>query len=144
MNRDSSKAPKPFELSDFLVFKDRQDGVSVLDAEVSAVALSLRHENRCPALVVAAWEQIMLSVKDGATPPKIRALRSDDDAVWVLAPRWEGRNVRGGLVAVTGRIEGVVTVRDIDRPLNIYHLKLPRRQGFGWLEARALLIAPEN
>jgi len=144
MNRDSTKRPEPFELRDFLVFRDREDDSAVLDAEVSAVALSLRHEDRCPPLVIATWPQIMASVKNGVVPPKVRALHSDDHSVWVLAPRWEGRNIRGGLVAVRGRICGEVTVRDLDKPLNVYRVLVPDRPGYGWLEARSLLVAPEN
>lgn len=144
MNRDSSKAPKPFELRDFLLLREREGTTTVFDAEVAAVALALRHENRCPPLLLSVWPQILDAATKDAVSPKVRALHSDDDAIWVLAPRWEGRNVRGGLVAVRGRHQGAVVVRDIDRPLLTYRLRLPQHPGFGWLEARALLVATES
>jgi hypothetical protein len=71
-------------------------------------------------------------------------LRSDDDAVWVLAPKWEGRNCRGGLVLVKGRVCGAVTVRDLDRPLVRHRFVLPERPGFGWIEAGHLLLPQET
>lgn len=144
LNRDSTKRPEPFPLDDFLLFKDRKDDNAVLDPEVAAVALALKHEDRCPPLVISVWPQILASVKDGIRAPAIRALRSDDDAVWVLSPKWEGNNVRGGLVAVRGSISGAVILRDLDRPLNTHRLVLPKRPGFGWVEARSLLVAPET
>jgi len=75
--------------------------------------------------------------------PSPRALHSDDNAVWVLAPKWESANVRGGLVLVRGRISGSITVRDLDKPLLSYTFKLPERPGFGWMEAGCLLVATE-
>jgi hypothetical protein len=143
MNRDSSKRPEPFALSDFLLFKERSEDNAVFDAEVSAVALSLKNEDFCPPLIVAAWPQILASSKEGVEPPRIRALHSEDDSVWVLAPRWEGRHIRGGLVAVRGRMHGAITLRDLDRPLNPYRVTLPQHHGFAWIEARSLLLSQE-
>ena len=144
MNRDSSKAPKPFELRDFLLLRDRENDGRVFDADVAAVALALRHEDRCPPLLLSVWPQILEAASKDAVPPKVRALHSDDGFIWVLAPRWEGHNVRGGLVAVQGRYQSSVVLRDLDRPLLTYRLQLPEHSGYGWLEARALLVAAES
>lgn len=142
INRDPKKG-KPFSLQDFTLFAEERKDEGMLSPEVAALALELRHEDKAPPLLITCWPQVLASVKDGAKVPKPRALRSDDDAVWVLAPKWEGANVRGGLVLVRGRISGTITVRDLDKPLLSYNLKLPERPGFGWIEAGCLLVAAE-
>lgn len=139
VNRDPAKS-QPFSTEQFCFFRDaaKPDGLS---AEVAAVALALRHEGRCPSLVVAAWDQVLQAASEATSMPVVRALVSDDEAVWVLAPRWETGNVRGGLVAVRGQIAGTVELHELDRPLIRHRLKLPERKGFGWLEADLLLVA---
>lgn len=139
LNIDPKKT-KPLGALDFALFREKPKDDRVLSAEVAAVALALRHEDRCPPLLLSAWNHVIASIREDATAPDVRALRSDDDAVWVLVPKWEGRNCRGGLVLVRGRISGVVRLRDIDRPLLTYDLRIPERQGFGWLEAGLLLV----
>ena len=140
INRDPKKG-KPFTLQDFTLFAQQEKAERVLSPEAAAVALALKHENRCPPLLVAAWPQVLASATEDTSIPAVRALRSDDEAVWVLAPKWEGANCRGGLVLVKGRISGTVRLRDIDRPLLSHDLVVPERQGFGWLEAGLLLVA---
>ena len=142
VNRDPKKG-KPFTLQDFTLFAERSKDQGVFSAEVAAVALELRHEEKAPPLLISCWPQVLESIKDGTKVPTPRALRSDDDAVWILAPSWEGSNVRGGLVLVKGRISGTIVVRDLDKPLLSYTLKLPERPGFGWMEAGCLLVAAE-
>lgn len=142
LNRDPSKAREPFTLDQFLLFKDRsqEHDPVVLDPDVATVAMALRHENRCPSLLLAVWDRVIAALRDGTSTPSIRAFRSDDDAVWVIAPRWEGHNIRGGLVLVRGKDPGIVTIRDIDRSLITHRVKVPDRGGFGWVEARCLLV----
>jgi len=140
INVDPKKA-KPLGTLDFALFRDKPQSDKVLSAEVAAVALALRHEDKCPPLLLSAWNHVLASATQDATPPDVRALRSDDEAVWVLAPKWEGDNCRGGLVLVKGRISGTVRLRDLDRPLLTHDLVVPERQGFGWLEAGLLLVA---
>ena len=143
VNRDPKKG-KPFSLNDFTLFGDERKDDSVLTPEVAAVALELRHEEQAPPLLITCWPQVLASVKDGTKVPSPRALRSDDQAVWVLAPKWEGANVRGGLVLVKGQISGTIVLRDLDKPLLSYTVKLPERPGFGWMEAGCLLVAQEK
>ncbi len=139
INRDPKKG-KPFTLQDFTLFGQQEKTERVLSPEVAAVALALKHENRCPPLLIAAWAQVLASATEDSRIPAVRALHSDDEAVWILAPQWEGPNCRGGLVLVRGQISGTITVRDLDRPLMVHRLVLPQRQGFGWLEAGLLLL----
>lgn len=139
INRDPKKA-KPFSLYDFTLFNEKPDnGKGQLSAEVAAVALALRHEDRAPRSVLAVWDAILAAANEQASVPPIRALASKDDQVWVLTPKFEGQHVRGGLVCVTGQAHGLMEVYDIDRPLACYQVKVPKRPLAGWIEADLLL-----
>lgn len=142
INRDPSKS-KEFKPQDFTFFDEKAESGSQAPfrPEVAAVALELRHQQRAPELLLAVWPQVLASVQPEAKPPKVRALRSEDGAVWVLAPQWEGRNVRAGLVLVRGAVCGTLHLRDLDRPLLTYDVVVPRRPGYGWIEAGTLLQA---
>lgn len=141
LNRDSKKSPKPFSAHDFAIFQERKEVQSQFPPEVAAIALELRHEGCVPELLLTVWPELVRCATSSAKVPPVRAFRSDDDAVWVLAPVWEGQNCRGGLVLVRGRIHGTVVIRDIDRPLLSYRLRVPQRPGYGWIEAGLLLVA---
>lgn len=125
-----------------MLFDKRDENDAPFSPEVAAVAMALQYEDQCPRLLLTVWPQIVESVRTRAQPPAVRALRSDDERVWVLAPEFEsGRNIRGGLVLVSGTVEGPVSLRDIDRPLNTYNVKVPMRSRLGWLEGNSLLLA---
>lgn len=143
INRDPKKG-KPFTANDFTIFRETDQPKAVLPPAVAAVALALRHEDKLPPIVLAAWPQILASATEAAATPTVRALHSDDCNVWVLAPAWEGRHVRGGLVAVTACASGRIVLRDIDRPLATYVLEIPKRPLAGWLEGGLLLVAAES
>lgn len=143
INRDPKKG-KPFSAADFALFREAERPKAVLPPEVAAVALALRHEDVAPPIVLAAWPEILASATETAAVPSVRALRSDDSNVWVLAPAWEGRNVRGGLVAITASAHGRIVMRDIDRPLATYVLQVPQRPHAAWLEGGLLLVAAES
>jgi hypothetical protein len=143
ISRDPKKS-KPFTAMDFAMYRERkQDDDSNLPADVAAVALALRHENKTPPILLAAWPAILKAAATEAKVPDVRALRSDDEAVWILCPRWEGTNIRGGLVAVSACKHGSIKLRDIDRPLATYTVKVPQRPLAGWLES-GLLLVTEN
>lgn len=142
INRDPAKG-KPFAPGDFALFREREEAKATLSPEVAATALALRHEEKLPSIVLCAWSEILASSNETAQPPSVRALRSDDERVVVLCPSWEGRNIRGGLVAVRS-VSGPVLVRDIDRPLATYLLQVPKRPLAGWLEAGLLLVSGET
>lgn len=116
----------------------RQEG---LTATVAAVALSLQREGKAPPILLAAWQEVVKALQPDVLPPKDRCLRSDDGAVWVLAPKVEGKNVRGGLVCVARPVHGPVRLRDLDRQLLTYDLVVPNRFAAAWLEADLLLVA---
>lgn len=143
LSRDPKKT-KPFTIADFTLFRDREEQGGPFRAEVAAVALELRHEDRTPRLLIVAWDAVLSSVKDNVTAPECRALCSDDSKVWVLAPSWENGNCRGGLVMVEGAVSGPMLLRDVDRQLLSYRLVVPKRPGLGWLEAELLLLSAET
>ena len=142
INRDPKKS-KPFTASQFAIYAEERERETsaVFRPEVAAVALALRHEQQAPALLLTVWPQLLASAQEAVKPPEVRALRSEDGAVWVLAPRWEGRNIRGGLVLVRGAISGRLHLLEHDRPLLTYDVEIPRRNGYGWIEADTLLPA---
>lgn len=143
INRDPKKG-KTFTAADFCLFRQEQNDDQAFVPEVAEVAMALQNEDKCPRLVFTVWPQILASAKAGTVLPDVRAMRSDDDSVWVLAPKWEGKNCRGGLVLVSGRVHGQVVLRDLDRPLLRYCFELPERKGLGWIEAGYLLMASET
>ena len=146
INRDTAKQPQPWPVQDFCFYRDRgsSDRRGGIPPEAAAVALSLRHENRCPEILIVAWPSILEAADDTTKPPPVRALHSDDDAVWILAPQMMQGGCRGGLVAVRGTISGPVLLRELDRPLLTHQLVLPRRTGYGWLEADLFLAGGAN
>lgn len=137
VNRDPAKS-KPFGTEQFCFFRDATKEAAI-SAEAAAVALDLRRDQRCPEMLLAAWPQILEAATPEARSPEVRALHSADGDVWVLAPRWEDRGIRGGLVAVRGEISGSVELQELDRPLLRHRLQLPRRAAFGWIESDLLL-----
>ena len=138
IHRDPKKG-EPFKPLDFCLWQEREQKAE-LSAEAAAVALNLRAEGKLPSIVLTAWQEILASAKPDGKLPAVRALKSDDDRAWVLAPVWEGTHVRGGLVAVNGQISGSVLLRDVDKPLLTYRLQFPARTAVGWLEGGLLLI----
>lgn len=143
INRDPSKG-KAFSTNDFVIFREAEQPKAVLAPEVAATVLALRHEDKAPPILLAAWPEILASATENAKVPAVRALHNDERTVWVVAPAWEGRNCRGGLVAVTASTHGRVTLRDLDRPLATYVVKLPSRPHAAWLESGLLLVAAES
>lgn len=144
INRDTKKRSKPFTANDFTIFQREDTNAKVLSAEVAATAMALRAERKDAPILLAAWDKVLASATTDAAPPAIRALRSDDEAVWLLCPSWEGKNIRAGLIAVGDAVHGRIKLRDVDRPLATYTVEVPDRRTFAWLEAGVLLLAPEN
>lgn len=144
INRNTKTRAEPFTAADFVIFRQDREDSGQIPAHVAATALALRAERKDHPILLAAWSLILSSVDETARPTEIRALHSEDRQVWVLCPEWEGRNIRGGLVAVGDHIHGPIRLRDVDRPLSTYWVELPDRRTFAWLEAGLLLQAAEN
>jgi len=140
LNRDPKKQPRPFEPMDFCVFTDKPKDESRLTPETAAAALALRQEGLLPPIIISAWPHVLSSVQGDTPAPSVRALKSDCGRVWVLAPSWDGSNIRGGLVAVHGKPISPVKLRDVDRPLMTFDVTLPKRASAGWLEGGLLLV----
>jgi hypothetical protein len=138
IHRDPKKG-EPFKPADFCLWRDGEKKAD-LCPQAAAVALQMRADGSLPSIFLTAWQAILSSANATSKPPAVRALRSDDERIYVLAPVWEGKNVRGGLVAVNGQISGTVLLRDVDKPLLTYRVQIPSRQACGWLEGGLLLI----
>ena len=141
LNRDPNKG-KPSAAMEWAIFQDRkaeEDGK--LQPEVAAVALALRSERKGPPLMLAVWTEILAAAETATPLPETQALVSDDGVVWVLAPRWEGRNIRAGLICVGAVIHGPVTLRDYHRPLLSYEVTMPNRRSASWVDNDYLLVA---
>lgn len=146
MNRDPKKT-KPFSMTDFMLFRDcdnDQDDKGEISAETAAAMLDLRHLDVLPSILLVAWKQVLACVRDNVKSPDPLAFHNDDRTVWIVAPKLEGKNIRGGLVAVDGCIHGTIRVRDLNRPLMVHDLIIPKRQAAGWLEAELLLVKAES
>ena len=143
LNRDEKKRREPFMPSDVALYQREDAGRQQqgLTPAVASVALDLQREGKAPPILLAAWQEVIKALRPDVKPPQVRCLRSDDGAVWVLAPKFEGANVRGGLVCVGKPIHGPIRLRDIDRQLLTYDVLVPNRFAAAWLEADLLLVA---
>ena len=123
---------------DWLVYGEAPEQQG-LGREVTASMLSLRADRKLPELLLPAWGAVVAGADDAGRPPECRALASDCGGLWVVAPRWEGPNIRGGLVGCHGLQGGRVVVRDVDRPLLRWAVMVPDRKLAGWIEGDLLL-----
>lgn len=137
-NRDSKS--KPFAPEDFAVFKQRSTDESRVTPATAAALIALQAEGLLHPLLLTCWSDA-INNPSAAPTPEVRALVSEDNAVWVVAPVWEGANVRG-LVCVADFVHGPVRLRDIDRRLMSYEVVLSKRNNAaaGWIEAGHLLL----
>lgn len=137
-NRDSKT--KPFTPDDFTVFKRGNSEESRITPATAAALIALQADGELHPLLLSCWSDAINNPSSAPTP-EVRALVSDDRSVWVVAPVWEGSNVRG-LVCVADFVHGPVRLRDIDRKLITYELVLPKRSNAaaGWIEAGHLLL----
>lgn len=142
MNRDPKKSNKPFGIDDFTLFKPQEECKDTfLSPDCATTLISLHNDGKLHPLLLSCWREALENTAQGSRQPEIRALRSDSDDVWVVAPEWEGPHVRA-LVCVDGYISGPVQVRDVDRPLLTYTFEIPSRRDAagGWIRAGELLL----
>ena len=143
INRDQRKG-KATSHQDWLFFRQEvREESDQLPAVVAHVCLALRHEQKLPPLLIGIWKEVLKRSATSAELPEIRALVSDDQGVVVVAPSWEGRNLRGFL-AVKGHCRhAVISLVDIDRPMLRYSFKLPGHLQPIHFEAGVLLVNQE-
>ena len=137
-NRDPKKG-KPFSTEDFCIFIDKQKESEQIPSDVAAVIMALRHEKQCPAILLNCWNQVLAAAPTTSQLPQVRALKSDDNRIWIIAPKWEGPNIRA-FISVDGVIRGDIQVRDIDRKLLTYTVQIPPRNAAAWIEGDLLLL----
>lgn len=139
INRDSKKG-KPFNISDFTLFADR-DVTEGFPPDAAIVALSLRRERKLPDVLIGVWPQLLGAAKKGTTMPAIRALISDDLSVGLLAPKPSGKDWQGLLAVSEHPPDGWITLRDIDRPMLTYRLRLARSEHPAYVSDHETLLA---
>lgn len=124
-----------------MVYRRSDEDSTRIDPRTAAALLALRADGTLHPLLLACWSEVLAAANEVVPPPEVRALVSEDNEVWVVAPVWEGDNVRG-LVCVGDFIHGPVLLRDLDRKLLTYTLEVPKRPAAaaGWIEAGHLLI----
>lgn len=131
----------PFDVDQFRLFLAADSTPERMTATTAAAALSLFRDGTLPPMLAAVMPQVQEAAKPGIQPPTIRAFRSEDDSLWLIAPEWEGSAVRVGLAGASFSTARVVVVHDIDRPLLTYRVTVPAFSGAGWVEAGILLPA---
>ena len=139
INRDSKKG-KPFSITDFTLFRDR-DLTEGFPADAAIVALSLRRERKLPEVLIGVWPQLLGAAKNGGAMPAVRAFISDDLSVGLLAPRPSGKDWTGLLAVSQHPPDGWVVLRDIDRPLLTYKLRLARSEHTAYVSDHETLLA---
>lgn len=141
INRDQKKS-KATTHRDWLFFGEAEakDEADELPAVVAQICLALRHEQKLPRLLLSIWKDVVRRASSPAAMPEIRVLVSDDQNVVMVAPEWEGTNVRAFLAAKGQQGGSVVAVHDLDRPLMRYQFKLPTGLQPIQLEAGVLLV----
>jgi len=140
INRDSKKTPKPFTIEDFALFHEK-DETQGFPPEAAVVALALRREQRMPEVLIGVWPQLLSAARQAKGMPSVRALLSDDGQVGLLAPKSVGKNWQGLLAVNQHPPGGVVLLRDVDRPLLAYELRLNRSDHNAYVSGGELLLA---
>ena len=134
INRDSEKRRAPFEMKDFLLFADQSKTEGgKLTAETAEAVQDLRRRRLLPEFALAAWPEVLKSLRQGAKVPEVKALRSECGSVWLINPVKEKGGLRCGLACVHGVVRGKVRVQDIDRLLIWHTVVLPARDAAGWM-----------
>ena len=139
INRDSKKN-KPFSLYDFTLFHER-DLAEGFPPDAALVAIALRRERKLPDVLIGVWPQLINAAKQGSKVPEVRALISDDLTVGLLAPKPVGRDWKGLLAVSQHPPDSWVVLRDIDRPLNTYRLRLSRSDHAAYVSDHETLLA---
>lgn len=144
INRDPKKG-KATNANDWALFAPpERDEADALPAVVAHVCLALRHEQKLPPLLVGIWRHVVKQANRSADAPAVRALVSEDRTVVIVAPSWEGRNVRGFLASKGHQRQELVELVDLDRPLLRYRFRLPSQLMPVHFEAGVLLVCAEE
>lgn len=143
INRDQRKG-KATTHQDWLFFRQEvREESDQLPAVVAHVCLALRHEDKLPPLLIGIWKEVLKRSAVQAELPEIRALVSEDRCVVLVAPTWEGSNLRGFLAVKGYPRHAVVSLQDVDRPMLTYSVKLPAHIQAVHFEAGVLLVNQE-
>lgn len=139
INRDSKKT-KPFKISDFRLFHDH-DPSEGFPSDAAMVAIALRREQKLPDVLIGVWPQLLHAARGSAEMPRVRAFISDDLSVGLLAPKPNGKDWNGLLAVSQHPPDGWIVLRDIDRPLLTYKLRLARSEHTAYVSDHETLLA---
>jgi len=143
INRDQRKG-KATSHQDWLFFRQEvREDADQLPAVVAHVCLALRHEDKLPPLLIGIWKDVLKRSAVAAELPEIRALVSEDRCVVMVAPSWEGSNLRGFLAVKGHSRHELISLVDIDRPMLRYSFKLPGHIQPVHFESGVLLVNQE-
>ena len=124
INRDSKRRPKPFSLTDFLIYQNKPETEGLSPAAAMA-ALSLRKEGRLPDVMIGVWPEVIQAASLGEKMPTNRALISPCGRVALLAAEPEGVNWRGLLAVNEYPRGGIIELVHVDKPMLRYRVQLP-------------------
>lgn len=139
INRDSKRKPKPFSVRDFCFFADDRKDADQFPPAAAVVALELRREGECPSPLIGCWPEVVAAADLVTQMPAVKYLKNADGSVYVLAPSWEGKNIRGTVV-VSGQVSGLVQLKDPMRPLLTFEVTLKQREHYAYVSAGELLL----
>jgi len=145
INRDPNKG-KVASIEDYLLLKPAKKARDdLIPAAVAHTCIALRHEEKLPKLLLGVWPDVLAGAKAQAEEKaEFRALVSDDENLIVVAPSWEHQNIRGFLAVKGYKCGDLVELRDIDRPLLKFTVKVPDGIKAVHYEAGTLLLTPAN
>jgi hypothetical protein len=132
---------KPFDVDQFRVFMPQVETPGVMTATAAAAVLSLLRDEKLPPMLAAVMPEVEAAARPGIEPPGVRAMRSEDDSLWLVAPVWEGASIRAGIAGSSFSAKRTVLIHDVDRPILTYLVTVPAFSGAGWVEAGILLPA---
>lgn len=135
-NTDSKKAKSP-KLADFLLFAPPKPQEDLIPPDAAHVALWLQRDRLLPEEFLSAWPAITEAAGRNNAPVKTRAFVSDCQNLWILAPRMGSGSVRG-LVLVRNGLQGRVKVRNLDRKLERYELRIPQKNDYCYIAELSL------
>jgi hypothetical protein len=120
INRDTKKRKKPYSADDFYYYNDK-GSEKLPDARYGAAALELIKRESYPRWALFVYESLKVKAAN-ATLPETLCLQCEDAIM--LAPEFDGRQVRGMLIAQRSASE---RVREMTTPDGeTFRVKLPR------------------
>jgi hypothetical protein len=137
----TKESQSKINISDFLCFKEDED--SAFPPDAAWVAVELMAEKSLPDEFLSAWKEIKSAANKNSRKITIRGYISDCQNVFILAPRF-GKKVVKGVALVKNYISGDLRLRDIDRSLSTIVIRVNRRGEFCYIEDTEFELLPSD